>query len=42
MKNNRVPAAVVAVGLLLGSAAGAQQTATIDFKSVGRAAPMLV
>ena len=42
MNNNRVRVAIVAVAALLGSAAGAQQTAKIDFKSVGRAAPLLV
>ena len=42
MNNNRVRVAIIAVAALLGSAAGAQQTAKIDFKSVGRAAPLLV
>jgi hypothetical protein len=42
MKNLWVRATAVAVATLLGSAAGAQQTAKIDFKSVGRAAPLLV
>ena len=42
MKNNRMGIATVAASLLLGSAAGAQQTANVDFKSVGLAAPLLV
>ena len=43
MKNNRVRVAAIAAALLLGGTAGnAQQTAKIDFKSVGRAAPLLV
>ena len=42
MNNNSVRVALIAVAALLGSAASAQQTATIDFKSVGRAAPLLV
>ena len=42
MNNNRVRVAIIAVAALLGSTAGAQQTAKIDFKSVGRAAPLLV
>ena len=41
MNNNNMRLAVIAVAALLGSAASAQQTAVIDFKSVGRAAPML-
>ena len=40
MNNKGMRVAVVAVCLLLGTAAGAQQTATIDFKSVGRATPL--
>ena len=42
MRNIRVRATAIAVAALLGSAASAQQTAKIDFESVGRAAPLLV
>jgi len=40
MQNNGMRVAIVAVAELLGSAATAQQTAKIDFKSVGRAWPL--
>ena len=40
MYRNGMRVAVVAVAALLGSAATAQQTAKIDFKSVGRAWPL--
>ena len=40
MQNNGMRVAIVAVAALLGSAASAQQTAKIDFKSVGRAWPL--
>ena len=40
MQNNRMRVAIIAVAALLGSAASAQQTAKIDFKSVGRAWPL--
>ena len=42
MKNNTLRATALAVAWLLSSAAGAQAVATIDFKSVGRAASLLV
>jgi len=42
MKNDMRRVLVVAVAALLGSAASAQQTAKIDFTSVGRAAPLAV
>src|SRR5687768_842444 len=42
MKNNTMRVAAVAVGLLLSPFTGAQTTAQIDFKSVGRGAPLLV
>jgi hypothetical protein len=38
MNNNREQVALIAMAALLGATAGAQQTANIDFKSVGRAA----
>ena len=40
MQNNRMRVAIIAVAALLGSTATAQQTAKIDFKSVGRAWPL--
>jgi hypothetical protein len=42
MKNKTMRVVALGLGVLLGSAAGAQQAAKIDFKSVGRAAPLLV
>ena len=42
MKYDAVRVAVVAAAGLLGATAAAQQTAKIDFESVGRAAPLLV
>ena len=42
MKKNIERLLAVGVAALLGSAAFAQQTAQIDFKSVGRGAPLLV
>src|SRR5687768_5169633 len=41
MNNNKMRLAAVAALALLGTGASAQQTAQIDFKSAGRAAPML-
>ena len=42
MRNNGMRVFVIAVAALLGSAAMAQQTAKLDFKSVGRGWPLKV